>query len=177
MDLVIFQFFNQIAHISTLLDWVIIFFGSYLPYLIAIVSAVLVFTGGGFTVWYPKFAAVALTTLLSWGVVNLFIRYFFFRMRPSEALGIDALIDANGSSSFPSGHASFFFALALAILFFVDVRWGWILFSAVCLVSIARIVAGVHWPLDIAGGLIIAIMSVIIVRALMAHVPPSLPTM
>jgi membrane-associated phospholipid phosphatase len=59
-------------------------------------------------------------------------------------------------SAFPSGHATAIFALAgvLALLWASSgwQRWLLLLFAAV--VSASRSVAGVHWPLDLLGGML-----------------------
>lgn len=59
------------------------------------------------------------------------------------------------AASFPSGHATFFFALAFCT-FLINKKWGWILTAAAVVTTVARVVAGVHWPSDIVGGAIIA---------------------
>jgi undecaprenyl-diphosphatase len=53
-----------------------------------------------------------------------------------------------GMDSFPSGHAMFFGALAMS-LFFVHKRMGYLYFVVALIVGLARIAAGVHFPVDI----------------------------
>ena len=60
-----------------------------------------------------------------------------------------------------------FFALATAV-WFANRKWGAWYFILATLMGIARIYAGVHWPLDIIGGAAIGIVSTLCVRWLLA---------
>lgn len=84
------------------------------------------------------------------------IRAVYGRVRPFEALGLKTLFTET-SASFPSGHATFFFALATAVYLY-NRRWGWWFFAAALLISLARVAAGVHYPSDIFGGALVGIV-------------------
>ena len=57
-------------------------------------------------------------------------------------------------SSFPSGHATAPFTLACMIIFLVDnTKVRTIVLVYASLIAISRIATGVHWPLDILGGM------------------------
>ena len=57
-------------------------------------------------------------------------------------------------SSFPSGHATAPFTLATMIIFLVtDVRIRTAVIIYASLIALSRIAAGVHWPIDILGGM------------------------
>ncbi|MCL4437537.1 phosphatase PAP2 family protein, partial [Patescibacteria group bacterium] len=77
--------------------------------------------------------------------------------RPFDYFHFTPLISESGNS-FPSGHAAFFFAIAIIILFWRP-KWGWFFVGSSILLSIARIYVGVHWPLDIIGGAVIGLAS------------------
>lgn len=66
-----------------------------------------------------------------------------------------ALFIPNDVYSFPSGHATFMFALAFSMYRF-DKRAGVILFVLAVVTGIARVFAGVHFWYDIVGGIIVA---------------------
>lgn len=82
-----------------------------------------------------------------------------FRPRPIHTDGLElrfhegqnlGLLD--GWSSMPSDHASLFLGLAVAI-FFIHRGFGLFLLAwAIFVVSIPRIILGLHWPSDIVGG-------------------------
>ncbi len=59
--------------------------------------------------------------------------------------------------SFPSGHVTFFAALATAVFFYRRNVSVW-LFVGAFFIGIARVIAGIHWPLDIAVGWLLGIV-------------------
>ncbi|MGC8651416.1 MAG: phosphatase PAP2 family protein, partial [Minisyncoccia bacterium] len=59
--------------------------------------------------------------------------------------------------SFPSGHATFFFALAAAVYLY-NKKWGRGLFLAALIITLSRIIVGVHYPSDILGGMVIGMI-------------------
>ncbi|MGB0925173.1 MAG: phosphatase PAP2 family protein [Minisyncoccia bacterium] len=61
---------------------------------------------------------------------------------------------ASGMRSFPSGHATLFMALAVMIGLHHK-RAGYIFLFFAVLISIARVVSGIHFPVDIAAGWVI----------------------
>ena len=102
------------------------------------------------------FWVTAISSLVArFGVAEL-IRLFYHRWRPYLALPNVHRLITDTSWSFPSGHATFFFAMAMA-LYLYNKRWGTWFFIAATLITIARVIAGVHYPSDIIGGAIIGI--------------------
>ncbi len=86
------------------------------------------------------------------GVTEL-IRFFYHRPRPFVAHQVHPLFFDN-AWSFPSGHATFFFAMATAIYFY-NKKWSIGFFIASILMTLSRIIAGAHYPSDIIGGMAI----------------------
>ena len=118
---------------------------------------ILVFRQSGARRKFYLFAEGALAVILARGIVTEVIRFFYNVQRPFAALGFSPLISESGWS-FPSGHMAWFFAL-VAVMWFVNRTWGtWYLVLTV-LMGIARIYAGVHWPLDILGGIVVGVAS------------------
>lgn len=103
--------------------------------------------------------------LLSRGVLTVLIRWIYARPRPFVVLeNAKRLIEQDPKeASFPSGHAAFYFAIAFAV-FAYNKKDGAILIILAALFSFARVAAGVHYPLDIIGGIIVSGISVYIVR-------------
>lgn len=86
------------------------------------------------------------------------IRWLWFRPRPFVALNFIPLIDQSPKeASFPSGHASFFFALS-TIVYFYNKKAGILFYIASFFIVIGRIFVGIHWPLDILAGAILGIL-------------------
>lgn len=66
------------------------------------------------------------------------------------------------AKSFPSDHATVSFAFTMS-LFFAGFKKVWYIFlPLVIIMNISRIIAGVHWPLDILAGTIVGILAGVI---------------
>jgi undecaprenyl-diphosphatase len=112
------------------------------------------------------FLEAILALLLSRGIITEGIRFFHEVQRPFEVWGAVPLVSEALGNSFPSGHAAFYFALATT-LYFANKKWGlWFLLFAF-LMGVARVAAGVHWPLDIVGGALIGIFSATLIHLLL----------
>ncbi len=79
--------------------------------------------------------------------------------RPFIALQetIQPLFLHGGYDSFPSGHATLFFALALGVYRYKKL-WGVVLFIFALLISLSRVIAGVHYPIDIFAGMLLGVL-------------------
>jgi undecaprenyl-diphosphatase len=136
-------------------DALIIFFASYLPYLLAIPALVFALLRRS------NLRTVVLATITA-GVARLtlkpFILLFVHRARPY----------GGEFDSFPSGHALFFFAFA-TVIYRHNKRWGWIFFIGATLMGIARVVGGIHWSTDVLGGAVLGILVGLLVDTLYAR--------
>lgn len=90
------------------------------------------------------------------GIVQ-FLKFMFHQPRPFMVLDIIPLSMPGMYDSFPSGHAAFYMALALGV-YYHHKRAGTVLISGAIIVAIARIVIGVHFPIDIVGGWLVALL-------------------
>ena len=106
--------------------------------------------------WEMICLALAAGFITRFGITEL-IRVIFDRPRPFEVLpDLNLLIRHDGGGSFPSGHASFFFALAAVIGRYYP-KTSVLFYAAAFSLTGARVVAGIHWPSDILGGAVIGI--------------------
>jgi undecaprenyl-diphosphatase len=159
---------------SALLDDIIILFGSYWEYAV-VVSLILYLlysrrrdpaksssddrraskTRAAKNVGWAIVAAM----IARLGIVNI-IRFFYVKDRPFVFEEFTPLLDHVANASFPSGHAAFFMAIAVYFLLVStrigglarEKKFGWFLFASAVLISVARVTAGIHWPLDILAG-------------------------
>ncbi len=152
INLVLFNALNSLAFRYGLLDNAFIFIAKYLPYIL--ILSIFAFLLKDFKKY--KFLPILslFSAFFSHYVVTEGIRYFSYNARPFIEKGIAPLFDHADTSSFPSGHASFFFALS-TIIYFYNKKAGYIFFALSFLMGTSRIISGIHWPLDIlVGGLI-----------------------
>lgn len=108
-----------------------------------------------------------LATILA-GLFVYGMKEVFSTLRPPAILPVGSfhLIGPDlQNNSFPSGHTTAFFVLAgLACVHRVKIRFKMLLLLLATFVGFSRIASGVHWPVDVLGGVlggwIVAIVSV-----------------
>lgn len=161
----LFGLIFQFSHRSFLLDDLAVFLAQYLPYILVLVFLVLVFSNKDWRMRVLIFADAAIAIILARGILTEFIRFFYHHPRPFEVLNFAPLIGESGYS-FPSGHASWFFALAM-IIFYFNRKLGWWYFAFAVANGLARIFAGVHWPLDVIAGALVGIGSGVLIHGLL----------
>jgi len=155
-DTQVFFLLNNLAGQSYLIDGIIVFLASYLAYVTVAVFLVLVFFSQyqKRQKWELLLVAGASAVIARFGVAEL-IRFFYHRSRPFSVLPVHQLL-TDSAYAFPSGHATFFFALSTAVYFY-NKKWGSGFFIASILITVSRVAAGVHYPSDIIGGAVIGV--------------------
>ncbi len=156
LDIQLFYLLNNLAGQSPFFDGVIVFLASYLPYLLIVLFLALVFFSR-----YSKreklqiLLVTGLSSIIARLGVTELIRFFYHHPRPFSVLPVHQLL-TDSSWSFPSGHATFFFAMATA-LYLYNKKWGIGFFVATVFITVSRVIAGIHYPSDIVGGASIGI--------------------
>lgn len=156
----IFYFFYNLAHQFNFLDNVIIFTAVYLPWFVTIAAFLfLIFHHKihshatpfkEFVNKWREFFFVFFTGAFAW-VMAAILKILVHTPRPFMILtDVQPLFNESGFA-FPSGHATFFSALGFA-LFIKHKRVGYVFILFAILIGIARVTAGVHFPIDILGG-------------------------
>ncbi len=100
---------------------------------------------------------VALSAMALSSLAVFTINAAYFRPRPFVDHEVTRLFYAPTDSSVPSNPAAAAFAIAVAV-WAVNRRLGSLLLMAAVLYGFARVYAGVHYPLDIVSGALIAIV-------------------
>lgn len=165
-NITLFRWLNNIAGQLIWLDNVIIFVANYLDVLLlAITFLVIVFLYDprprlSYFEWaeikqrIKGLGVVVLSTGLAW-VVAVFLKYVFKVPRPYIALeNVTLLFSYGGYDSFPSGHATFFAALAVA-LYIYNARIGSLFGFFAILIGVSRVIAGIHFPIDVLVGYVL----------------------
>ncbi|OHA46719.1 MAG: hypothetical protein A3A80_02560 [Candidatus Terrybacteria bacterium RIFCSPLOWO2_01_FULL_44_24] len=160
LDIYIFNFLHQLAGKNVFLDGFIFWSAEILPYVFALVLWSWIITR---TKNYAERKYVILigvigivSAIISRFLLVTLIRLFIERPRPFVELWLTPLFSHEASTSFPSGHAAFFFAL-VPVMFLLSRKAGWVYLVVAILMGLSRIIAGVHWPSDILAGALIGL--------------------
>ncbi|MGD0576985.1 MAG: phosphatase PAP2 family protein [Candidatus Staskawiczbacteria bacterium] len=156
LDLLVFNFVNGFAGKWMWLDYLGMFFALYFEYFLWLV--LLLFLAVNFRkYWKMVFEAVVAAIITRFFLVEI-IRWLWFRPRPFLALNFVPLINESArEASFPSGHASFYFALS-TIVYCYNKKAGILFYVASFLIVLARVFVGIHWPSDILAGAVLGIL-------------------
>lgn len=106
----------------------------------------------------------ALLACLCTAIIVFLIKHFFPTLRPYMINGraVDVLFKPL-DAAFPSGHTAQAFALAVTI-FMHDRKVGWVYLAGALLIGVARVLANVHYPVDILGGAFIGTLIAVLVE-------------
>lgn len=155
-DYFLFEKINQFVGQYFWLDSLSIFFAKYLGYILV---AILILSLLKDFNKYRQMVIQALGAgiLARLGIVEL-IRFLFPVPRPFIENNINVLLNHINSPSFPSGHASFYFAIS-TVVYVYNKKAGILFLIASFLISISRVFVGLHWPSDILAGAVIGVLS------------------
>ena len=151
VNIELFNFINGFVGRVPFLDNSMIFSAKYLIILIPLFLIYLFIKN-------KKKSLFVFSALLISFILSRLIGIFFYTPRPF-AIGIGTqLVQHVADASFPSDHATTFFAFSFALLFLKYQKAGIIFLIFGALVGFARVFTGVHFPLDILGGFIVGLI-------------------
>jgi len=171
MDLFLFQKINHLAGKWLCLDTLAIFFAKYFEYVL--ILCLLFFLIRNLKKYWPMILQAFLAAILARFVIVEIIRYFLPKSRPFVENHVNLLIPYNQyESSFPSGHAAFYFAISMVVFLYLKKVYprpkfwwgaGLLFFVASFLIVICRVFVGIHWPSDILIGALIGVFSAFLI--------------
>lgn len=153
MNVELLQWLNGFAGKHPFLDVIVIFFAEYAIYILFIGAALWTIAGVRAKQYEPIvafFAALAVSF-----IVLQLLGLLSDLPRPFADHSLTVLLPGAGGEAFPSDHTAASAAIAFAFLFFLrNKKVGSLLVGLACMIGLARIISGVHYPLDVAGGLL-----------------------
>ena len=99
-------------------------------------------------------------TLVLTFALGLLAAAAYSEKRPFQTHHVHQLIAHAPGQSFPSDHATAAFGCALAALVFLNRAWGVVLILVALLIGFARVYLGIHYPGDIGGSFLCALVGV-----------------
>lgn len=155
-DYLIFQKINNLANQCLWFDKLMIFLAEYLIYFMTAFGLIYLFFV--YQKQWKEFIKPIIAIGFSRAIITEIIRFFYYRPRPFLTHQVNNLTSHDISGSFPSGHIAFIFPLIYFVAL-VNKKIGVAFIILGVLMGIARIYVGVHYPLDILGGIIIGVLT------------------
>lgn len=160
MNNYIFLKLNSLIHQSYIFDAIVIFTARYLQYFVILFALILMYRtfknkspNVDVNLYLQKIASEGLWIFITVGfssIVSGLLKTYFSHPRPFLN-GAKALFEYGSYTSFPSGHAVVFSALTIAMFVFHR-KYVWLFSFFALIIGIARVISGVHYPLDIIAG-------------------------
>ena len=140
------------------LDYLMIFGANYVIYLTLILIFIISLKG---SISERKSLILFLFSFPILILIIKIIHLFIFEQRPFIEQDIIPLINQSADAAFPSRHT----AIMTTIIFsYIKSRWFPYLLALGIWVGFARIYVGVHYPIDILGGIITGLISLVVAK-------------
>ncbi|MCU5376189.1 undecaprenyl-diphosphatase [Bacillus cereus] len=152
MNYTVFQWFNNFAGSSKLLDTLMIAITNSAVYVAILFMFILWFNNGKKVNAIKKQYTVLYTTLsvIIALLVNVVIHAVYYHPRPFVSHDVHQLVPHAADSSFVSDHSVLVFSIAFVFLLRGE-KLKYIALIWAVLVGVSRMYVGVHYPLDILG--------------------------
>lgn len=164
LDIYLFNIINGFVGKWRWLDIAGVFFAKYFEYFLLAVLLVLLVKN--FRKYWKMITGALVAAVFVRFVLVEIIRRVFFRPRPFVYNPVNLLISHSANEpSFPSGHASFYFALS-TIIYGYNKGFGILFYISSLIIVASRVFVGIHWPSDIIAGAILGIVIGLILNKL-----------
>ena len=161
LNIALFQLINQYAGINPGFDSIAVFAAEYMPVVVILALIYLWIRKGDSTHDILLYGVYAAITGL---IINYLIGLVYFHPRPSMLHLGTQLFQYPADSSFPSDHTTLMVSIALMLIYFKETRiYGFIILILGLIGGFARVFSGIHFPFDIFGSVIVAILSTLLI--------------
>ncbi|MDD5147644.1 MAG: phosphatase PAP2 family protein [Candidatus Daviesbacteria bacterium] len=106
------------------------------------------------------FLIIILTLPIAFLLIRI-IHIFIFEPRPFVTFNFIPLVNETANVCFPSRHTTISAVIAFAFTYFKS-KWSLVFLILMLWIGASRVYVGVHYPLDILGGFIVGIISLLI---------------
>lgn len=156
LDKQIFSWLNSLVGINSVFDSIIKYIAVYTVYLVPILMLYFFYIHFRKDEKGRKFMlSIFITSVFCWQVFAGVVGRLINRPRPFDVAGTHELVFHLPSYSFPSDHALFLMFLSVYLYLFGYKKMGLIAIIITVIVSITRIIGGLHWPGDVLVGWIL----------------------
>lgn len=142
-----------------ILDQLMIFGAKDLIFIIFFLSIILAIFKG---TREKKALLIAILAIIMGEVLLFLIHLFFIEPRPFVTFNLTPLIGHIPDASFPSEHTTIMSVIAFSYLLYKS-KFSWLFLIAMLWVGFSRIYVGIHYPLDILGGIVLGFISVYLI--------------
>lgn len=161
----IFYFFYNLSHQNLFFDKLVVFIAVYFPYIVVLLAGLFLLIHHDsqksppdriISVIRARWKEIVLVFFsggCAWLVAKM-LKLLIHSPRPFASIPNVVSLFSETGYAFPSNHAAFFAAIAVSI-FLSHKKAGYWFMSFALLIGLARILAGVHFPIDILGGFIL----------------------
>jgi undecaprenyl-diphosphatase len=156
INVALFHLINQYAGMNPFVDTFVVLIAKYMPIIFVIVLLY---------IWirkdnrYKDIALYSIYAAILGIVINYVIGLFYYHPRPFMVPVGTLLFSYPADSSFPSDHTTLLLSIAFVMTYFKETRkLGVVLIIVGLIEGIARVFAGLHFPFDILGSIVVAII-------------------
>ncbi len=157
-DYQLFGILNSWTRWGAFFDWLVVFLARDLVVFVGAGLILYWFFGNDKFVTRKSLIMGFLSFVFSRVVLVEIIRLFLHRDRPFISHTVVQLLEKGNQASFPSGHMTAMAAIASAVYFYHP-RLGLWLWVMGLVIGVSRVIVGVHYPIDIVGGIAVGWIS------------------